>query len=609
MTKAELLEKANSLPLAPGVYLMHGKDGGVIYVGKAKKLKNRVSQYFQENRGHDFKTQTMVGQVDDFETIIVRTEFEALVLENALIKQYMPRYNILLKDDKGYPFVRLTRETYPRFSMVSRPAADGARYFGPYGGRYETRSALDAIAAALKLPTCSRRFPRDIGKERPCLNYHMGRCDGFCRTAMTAEEYNRRIDMAVQLLEGKIRAVTEQLAGEMEQAAEDLRFEEAAALRDRIQAIKVLSKRQKVIAGVCADTDVWGLYLGAKCCYAVLHYEEGQLTGREAELFAASVLEDRGEILSALLLQYYGGRPAVPKEICIPVEIEDRESLEQLLAEKAGHKVTVKVPQRGERAEVLAMAETNAREEAERQTTNTERADKTMELLGRLLDLGETPQWMESYDISNTGGEDIVASMVVFHGSRPAKDRYRRFRVKSLEGRPDDYASMEEVLTRRLQRYMEEDKKFMPLPDVFLIDGGEQHAKGAQRVVEHFSLAIPAFGMVKDDRHRTRALVTPQGREIGIQNYQAVFSLIGRIQEETHRFAITYNRQSHGKSVRGSTLDAIPGVGEARRAALLRHFKSLKAIREATLPELEAVVPRNAAQAVYTHFHPPEGEE
>ena len=297
MTKAQLLEKANSLPLAPGVYLMHGEDGTVIYVGKAKKLKNRVSQYFQENRGHDFKTQTMVSQVDDFETIIVRTEFEALVLENALIKQYMPRYNILLKDDKGYPFVRLTRETYPRFSMVSRPAADGAKYFGPYGGRYETRSALDAIAAALKLPTCSRRFPRDIGKERPCLNYHMGRCDGFCRSAMTAEEYNRRIDMAVQLLEGKIRSVTETLMGEMEQAAEELRFEEAAALRDRIQAIKVLSKRQKVIAGVCADTDVWGLYLGAKCCYAILHYEEGQITGLESELFSASLLDDRGEIL------------------------------------------------------------------------------------------------------------------------------------------------------------------------------------------------------------------------------------------------------------------------------------------------------------------------
>ena len=608
MTRGELLEKANSLPLAPGVYLMHAKDGTVIYVGKAKKLKNRVSQYFQAGRGHNLKTHIMVDQVSDFETIIVGSEFEALVLENALIKQHMPRYNILLKDDKGYPFVRLSREAYPRFTMVSRVQSDGARYFGPYGGRFETRAALDAIAGALRLPACRKKFPRDIGKERPCLNYHMGRCDGFCRPEMTAEEYNRRMDMAVKILEGRTKLVTAELERDMEQAAEELRFEEAAALRDRIQAIQVLGKRQKVIAAVCADTDVWGMYLESKCCYAVLHYQEGQLTGREAELFAASALGDPGEILSALLLQYYGGRSVLPKEICIPVAIEDQEVLEQLLAEKAGHKVALRVPQRGERAQVLAMAADNAREEAERQTTQAERADKTLELLGRMMDLEEPPEWLESYDISNTGGEDIVASMVVFHGSKPAKDRYRRFRIKELNGRPDDYRSMEEVLTRRFTHYMEKDKKFMPLPDVLLIDGGEQHAKVARRVSERFGLAIPIFGMVKDDRHRTRALVTPDGREIGIQASQAVFSLIGRIQEETHRFAITYNRQSHGKTVRGSTLDDIPGVGEARRVALLKHFKSLKAIREAALEELQAVVPRNAAQAVYEHFHPRQEE-
>lgn len=608
MTRGELLEKANSLPLAPGVYLMHAKDGTVIYVGKAKKLKNRVSQYFQAGRGHNLKTHIMVDQVDDFETIIVGSEFEALVLENALIKQHMPRYNILLKDDKGYPFVRLSREAYPRFTMVSRVQSDGARYFGPYGGRFETRAALDAIAGALRLPACRKKFPRDIGKERPCLNYHMGRCDGFCRPEMTAEEYNRRMDMAVKILEGRTKLVTAELERDMGQAAEELRFEEAAALRDRIQAIQVLGKRQKVIAAVCADTDVWGMYLESKCCYAVLHYQEGQLTGREAELFAASALDDPGKILSALLLQYYGGRSVLPKEICIPVAIEDQEVLEQLLAEKAGHKVALRVPQRGERAQVLAMAADNAREEAERQTTQAERADKTLELLGRMMDLEEPPEWLESYDISNTGGEDIVASMVVFHGSKPAKDRYRRFRIKELNGRPDDYRSMEEVLTRRFTHYMEKDKKFMPLPDVLLIDGGEQHAKVARRVSERFGLAIPIFGMVKDDRHRTRALVTPDGREIGIQASQAVFSLIGRIQEETHRFAITYNRQSHGKTVRGSTLDDIPGVGEARRVALLKHFKSLKAIREAALEELRAVVPRNAAQAVYEHFHPRQEE-
>ena len=608
MTKDELLEKANSLPLAPGVYLMHDKEGTVIYVGKAKKLKNRVSQYFQAGRGHNLKTHTMVGQVDAFDTILVGSEFEALVLENALIKQYMPRYNILLKDDKGYPLVRLSREPYPKFTLVSRPAEDGAKYFGPYGGRMETRSALDAIRRALHLPTCHKTFPRDIGKERPCLNHHMGRCDGFCRAEMTAEEYNRRMDLAVQLLEGKVRMVTAQLEQEMLSAAEDLRFEEAAALRDRIEAIKVLGKRQKIIAGVCSDSDVWGLYLNVKGCYAVLHYEEGQLTGKEAEVFSTFDLEAEGEILSALLLQYYGSRRVLPREICIPAAIEDQEVLEQLLSEQAGHKVAIKVPQRGERAQVMRMAADNAREEAERQTSSQERSDRTLELLAKLLGLASPPEWLESYDISNTGADDIVASMVVFHGSKPAKDRYRRFRIKELDGHPDDYRSMEEVLTRRLTHYMEQDKRFLPLPDVFLIDGGEQHAKVARRVVSRFGLAVPIFGMVKDDRHRTRALVTPEGREIGIQNYQAVFALIGRIQEETHRFAITFNRQSHGKSVRGSTLDEIPGVGAARRTALLKRFKSLKAIKEASLEELLAVVPKNAAQAVYLWAHPEDGE-
>ena len=381
MTKDQLLEKANSLPLAPGVYLMHDKAGTVIYVGKAKKLKNRVSQYFQAGRGHNLKTHTMVGQVDTFDTILVGSEFEALVLENALIKQYMPRYNILLKDDKGYPLVRLSREPYPKFTLVSRPAEDGAKYFGPYGGRMETRSALDAIRRALHLPTCHKTFPRDIGKERPCLNHHMGRCDGFCRAEMTAEEYNRRMDLAVQLLEGKVRMVTAQLEQEMLSAAEDLRFEEAAALRDRIEAIKVLGKRQKIIAGVCSDSDVWGLYLNVKGCYAVLHYEEGQLTGKEAEVFSTFDLEAEGEILSALLLQYYGSRRVLPREICIPAAIEDQEVLEQLLSEQAGHKVAIKVPQRGERAQVMRMAADNAREEAERQTSSQERSDRTLELL------------------------------------------------------------------------------------------------------------------------------------------------------------------------------------------------------------------------------------
>ena len=604
MTREELREKANDLPLTPGVYLMMDKTGKVIYVGKAKKLKNRVSQYFQDSAAHTVKTRQMVSQVDRFDTIFVSSEFEALVLENSLIKRHSPKYNILLKDDKGYPFVRLSRETYPRFSLVNKMAADSARYFGPFGGRQETRQALDAVCAALRLPTCRRQFPRDIGAERPCLNFHMGRCDGFCRPEMTAEEYNRRIEQAVLLLEGKSKQLLREMTAEMETEAEALKFEQAALLRDRINAISALGKKQTVIAGLCADTDIWGLYRGSgKCCYAVLHVEKGQLTGRETELFTAPVEEPEEEMLSALTAQYYLPRSILPHEILLPLDTEDCEELSEVLTRRAGHKVWVHVPQRGEKAELLAMARRNAAQEAERATTDAERVAHTLELLQKMLDLPSPPGRMESFDISNTGKSDIVASMVVYSGTRPLKSAYRRFQIKGLDGHPDDYASMAEVLTRRLQRAADGDEKFLPLPDIFLIDGGETHARTAQQVAERFGVDVPIFGMVKDDRHRTRALVTPEGREIGISGNQAVFSLIGQIQEETHRFAITYHHQRHGKSTLRSALDEIPGVGPKRREELKRAFGTIKAIREADVEALAAVIPRSAAEAVYRKFH------
>ncbi len=615
MTKDELKEKANDLPLAPGVYLMMDKSGKVIYVGKAKKLKNRVSQYFQDSASHTAKTRQMVAQIDHFDTIFVTSEFEALVLENSLIKRHMPRYNILLKDDKGYPFVRLSRETYPRFSMVHKWAGDGAKYFGPFGGRYETRQALDAVCAALRLPTCNRKFPKDIGAERPCLNFHMGRCDGFCRPEMTAEEYNRRIRQACQMLEGKAKDLLRDMTGEMEAEAEALHFEQAAAIRDRINAISALSKKQTVIAGLCADTDIWGLYRGSgKCCYAILHMEEGNLAGRETELFSAPIEEEEAEMLSALTAQYYLPRAILPHEILLPFETENYcAELSEVLTKRAGHKVWVHVPQRGEKEELRRLAQRNASEEAERATTAEERTAHTMALLAKMLDLPAPPKRLESYDISNTGGSDIVASMVVYSGTRPLKSAYRRFRIKELNGRPDDYASMREVLRRRLQRAADGDERFLPLPDVFLIDGGETHAQTALSVAQEFSVTIPIFGMVKDDRHRTRALVTPDGREIGIVSSQAVFSLIGQIQEETHRFAITYHHESHGKSAMRSSLDGIPGVGPKRRDALRKHFGTIRAIREAEISDLAAVVPQAAAEAVWRHFHPdqerPAGEE
>ena len=605
MTRDELREKANDLPLTPGVYLMMDKTGKVIYVGKAKKLKNRVSQYFQDSAGHTAKTRQMVAQVDHFDTIFVSSEFEALVLENSLIKRHSPKYNILLKDDKGYPFVRLSREAYPRFSMVNKMAQDSARYFGPFGGRFETRQALDAVLAALRLPTCSRSFPRDIGAERPCLNFHMGRCDGFCRKEMSGEEYRARIEQAVQLLEGKSKQLLRDMTAQMEAEAEALRFEQAAALRDRINAIGALAKKQTVIAGLCADTDIWGIFRGSgKCCYAVLHMEEGNLAGRETELFTAPIDEEEGEMLSAITAQYYLPRSILPHEILLPAETEGHcEDLSQVLTRRAGRRVWVYVPRRGEKAELLEMARRNAAQEAERATTDAERTAHTLELLQKMLNLPSPPGRMESFDISNTGKSDIVASMVVYSGTRPLKSAYRRFRIQSLEGHPDDYASMQEVLKRRLQRAADGDEKFLPLPDVFLIDGGQTHAAAALAVAEQFGVTVPIFGMVKDDRHRTRALVTPDGREIGIVANQAVFSLIGQIQEETHRFAITYHHQSHSKSATRSALDGIPGVGPKRREDLRKHFGTIKAIREADVEALSAVVPRSAAEAVWNHFH------
>ena len=605
MTRDQLRAKANELPLLPGVYLMMDKTGKVIYVGKAKKLKNRVSQYFQDSAAHSVKTRQMVSQVDHFDTIFVTSEFEALVLENSLIKRHMPRYNILLKDDKGYPLVRLSRGRYPKFTLVNRPANDGAKYFGPFGGRYETRQAVDAVCQALRLPTCRRQFPRDIGAERPCLNFHMGRCDGFCRPEMPEAEYDRRMEQAAQLLEGRSKQLLRDMTAEMEAEAEALRFEQAAQLRDRIQAISALSKKQTVIAGLCADTDVWGVFRGAgKSGYAVLHMENGDLVGRETELLTAPMEESAAELLAAVTAQYYLPRAILPHEILLCVDTGDCEELSEALTQRAGHKVWVHVPQRGEKSTLADMAVRNAQEEVRRATTAEEKTAYTLEALQKMLNLPQPPRRMESFDISNTGASDIVASMVVYQGAKPLKSAYRRFQIKELTGgHPDDYGSMREVLRRRLQRAADGDEKFLPLPDVFLIDGGVTHADAVREVAEQFGCTVPIFGMVKDDRHRTRALVTPDGREIGIVNDQAVFSLIGQIQEETHRFAITYHHQHHTKSAMRSVLDGVPGLGPKRQAELRKHFGTVKAIREADETALAAVLPQNVAHTLWIRLH------
>ncbi|MDY4635212.1 MAG: excinuclease ABC subunit UvrC [Candidatus Limivicinus sp.] len=601
-----LREKANNLPLLPGVYIMLDEKSEVIYVGKAKKLKNRVSSYFHGE--HLPKVQAMVDKVADFNVIVAASEFEALVLENSLIKRHKPHYNILLKDDKGYPFIRLDmREEYPSMSLSNRAAKDGAKYYGPFGSRGQTKNVISTISKALLLPDCSRKFPRDIGKERPCLNYHMGACLGWCLKDSSGEEYRRRMTQAALILDGKSGELLEDLRCQMEQAAEELRFEKAAELRDRLRAVENLSNRQRVIATAFADTDAIGFCRGAKSCFTVLHFVNGDLVGKDTEMMEEPLEED-SEAISDLVRQYYTAhRGGWPKSVLLPCEIEDRQDLEELLSQCSGRRMYIETPKRGERMRLIESAALNAREEIQRRTTAAQRRSKTLEWLQKTLELEQFPERIEAFDVSNLGATGIVAAMTVHVDGKPLKRDYRKFRIKDLEMQ-DDYASMYQAVYRRFRHYAEGDEKFAPLPDLLLIDGGDTHAAVAVQAQLDLGFCVPTFGMVKDDRHRTRALISPEGQEIGISQNQAVFALIGGIQEETHRFAIEYQRSLRSEGY-GSTLDKIPGVGDKRRNELIKTFKSVKAIREASLEQLRLVVPKNTAQAVYDYFHSGESEK
>ena len=601
MTFDELKEKALSLPYAPGVYIMRDKTDTVIYVGKAKKLKNRVSQYFQDTASHSPKTRIMVSKIHHFDVIVAASEFEALVLECSLIKRYMPKYNILLKDDKGYPYLRLNmKDIYPTISIVSKLADDGADYYGPFGGRSVTHGVMEAIRLTLKLPGCSKQFPRDIGKDRPCLNYHMNQCAGWCQLNKSCAEYRETMLQAKQLLQGNYKTVAEQIRQQMLSAADNLEFELAANLRDRLNAVENLGQKQLVTAGTLADTDVIGYgETEAKACFAVLHFSGGNLLDKEYEVFPRP--DEKTEAVSSLLKQFYLSRGLAPKRILLPFEIEDGELFAQLLEQQFGRRPKLHVPQRGDNMRLIELACKNAFEEAQRVTGKEERVNATLALLGKMLAM-EPPGRIESFDISNISGTDIVASMVVFTDGRPRKSDYKRFKLEGLSNQ-DDYASMHQVVKRRFAHLKAGDKGFSEAPDLLLIDGGVNHAKTAVAALQELDLQFPVYGMVKDDRHRTRALVTPEGKEIRIDNNQAIFSLIGNIQEETHRFAITYHRQLRSKRLRYSELDEIAGIGPKRKQELLRQFKSLTAIGQATLLELERILPKDAAAAVYHHFH------
>ena len=599
-TLSTLQDKANRLPLLPGVYMMLDEKSEIIYVGKAKKLKNRVSSYFHGE--HLPKVAAMVEKVRDFQVIVAGSEFEALVLENSLIKRHQPHYNILLKDDKGYPFIRMDMGMeYPRMELSSKAEKDGASYFGPFGGRSRSREIIDAITKALLLPDCSRAFPRDIGKERPCLNYHMGKCAGWCLRDSDCRDYQLRCRQAAMILEGKDGELVSSLREEMETAAENLRFERAAELRDRIRAIEGLRNHQRVIATVFTDTDAVGFRRGAKSCFVVLHFMNGDLVSKDVELLDEPMEEDP-EAVAELVRQYYlGSGASQPGTVLLPCEIEGREDLEKLIGDTIGKRVHLEIPKRGERLRLVESAQLNAQEEILRRTTAEQRRNKTLEWLQRALDLEQFPHRIEAFDISNLGNMGIVAAMTVFQDGKPLKSAYRKFRIRDLE-QQDDYASMYQAVSRRFQRYLDGDEKFAPLPDLLLIDGGDIHTATALRALGELGLEVPCFGMVKDDRHRTRALVTAEGKEIGISGNQAVFSLIGNIQEETHHSAITYQRSLRSQGF-ASELDGIAGIGPKRKNDLLKRFKSLKAIREASVAELEERLPVKTAGEVYRHFH------
>jgi len=607
MTFDELKDKALTLPYAPGVYIMRDKSDRVIYVGKAKKLKNRVTQYFQDTASHTLKTRLMVSCIDHFDVIVAASEFEALVLECSLIKRHMPKYNILLKDDKGYPYIRLDKKAkYPTLSMVNKLSNDGASYYGPYGSRGVTQSILEAIRITLKLPSCKKQFPRDIGKDRPCLHYHMNQCSGWCQSGASHEEYLHCIDQAQQLLQGNYKSVAQDIKKQMLDAADRMEFELAAGLRDRLNAVEALGQKQLVTAGTLADTDVIGYaHTEAKACFTVLHYCGGNLLDKDYEVFP--VPDDPEAAVSSLLKQYYLSRGIAPKIVLLPFEVDDGELFAQLMEQQSGRKTRIRVPKRGDSAHLVALANKNALEEAERISSKEEKLSGTLQLLGKMLAI-TPPTRIESFDISNISGTDIVASMVVFEDGKPKRSEYKRFKVDGLLDQ-NDYASMEQVVRRRFVHYQQGDKGFESQPDLLLIDGGTTHAKTAQNVLRDMDLQIPVLGMVKDDKHRTRALVTPDGMEIRIDTQQIIFSFIGNIQEETHRFAINYHRQLRSKRLKYSELDRIAGIGTKRKQDLLNQFKSISSIANAALAELERILPKNAAFAVYQYFRDKEKEQ
>lgn len=606
-----LEEELKKLPAKPGVYLMHDKTDEIIYVGKAVSLKNRVRQYFQKSRNVTPKIQRMIDRIAWFEYIVTDSELEALVLECNLIKEHSPRYNTMLKDGKSYPFLKATvQEAYPRLLFARQMKRDGCKYFGPFTSGKAIRDTIELVNKLFHLRNCRRVLPRDIGKERPCLYHQIGQCPAPCQGNVKEEEYRANFEKALKFLQGDTKSVLKELTEQMMQVSAEMKFEEAAQIRDLIHSVQQVTERQKITAEDYEDRDIVAMAREKdEAVVQVFFIREGKMLGREHYYLTGVEEETEGAVLSAFIKQMYAGTPYIPKEIWLEQEVEDAEAILQWLAAKRGHKVYFHYPKRGQKERMLELAKRNARmvltKDAEKLKEERARTIGAMEEIQGLIGLTGLSR-VESYDISNINGFETVGSMVVFEDGKAKKNDYRKFRIRSVSG-PDDYGAMREMLTRRFEHSKREGLSeldaFRNLPDIIFMDGGKGQVNIAEEVLLKLDLTIPVCGMVKDDHHRTRGLYF-HNQEIPIDTHGQGFRLITRIQDETHRFAIEYHKQIRSKTQVHSVLDDIPMIGAARRRALMRSFDSLEAIRHASEEELLEIPEMNAraAQAVVQFF-------
>ncbi len=603
MTLSELNKKALSLPEQPGCYIMRDKSNEIIYIGKAKRLKNRVTSYFRSGATHVAKVAKMVSLVDHFDTIITDSEYEALVLECSLIKQHMPKYNILLKDDKGFCYIKISKEDYPRITDEFKKKDDGARYIGPFYSAFPVRSMVETANTAFKLPTCNKVFPRDFGKERPCLNFHIGRCMALCSGKISREDYNETVNNAVTLLSKGTKTIVDKLREDMATASDSLEYEKAARIRDSINAILKQDDGQKIIKNTADnEMDVFAFAGNEKnVCAVVLKFREGKLCDKDEKvLYDTSSIEDARE---EFLTHYYIYSKDIPKKVLVDSAFESIDDLSKMLSDQQKRNVAVAVPQRGENHALVAMAYNNATDRLKREAGRKSKDEAALGELANLLGLSEIPKRIEAYDISNYGDE-AVAGMTVYVNGVPRKADYRRFIIKTVEG-VDDYASMVETLIRRAKRCEVGSVGFNQRPDIILIDGGKGHLSASQNALKGTTLEeVPLFGMVKDDKHRTRGVVSKDG-ELSVALHKSAFSLVSKIQDETHRFTVGYQRSRHSKTSLKSSLTEIDGIGETRAKEIMKALKTLDAVRAASIEELMKVkgMSVRAAKAVFEYFN------